>query len=253
MELERFGPAGRTIVIEEWIKGQELSVMVLTDGRTIMPLEPVQDHKQALDGDRGPNTGGMGAISPPAFVNARTVKQVENQVLVQMIHALNREGRRFSGILYAGLMITVSGPRVLEFNCRFGDPEAQVLMMRLKSDLVPLLMHTAKGTLDEMEAAEWDSRPAVCVVATAPGYPGEYVKGHRIAGLMTVAAGPELAVFHGGTTKRGSDYFTSGGRVLSVTALGADMKSARATAYAAMEKIQFPGMHYRKDIGARIA
>jgi phosphoribosylamine--glycine ligase len=251
MELERFGEAGRTVVIEEWVKGNELSALVLTDGQTIIPLETAQDYKAVKDNNQGPNTGGMGAISPPPWVNQRTLKQVESHVLIQMIHALNREGRRFQGILYAGLMITASGPRVLEFNARFGDPETQALLPRLKSDLVPLLLHAAKGTLEQVQPPVWDPRPAVCVVAASGGYPGDYTKGHRIGGLMMVEQGPDLHVFHSGTTRKGSDFFTAGGRVLSVVALGDDLRHARARAYEAIAKIEFAGMHYRRDIGQK--
>jgi phosphoribosylamine--glycine ligase len=252
MEFGRFGAAGRTVVVEEFLDGPELSVIALTDGRTIVPLEPARDHKAVFDGGKGPNTGGMGAFSPVPGLGARTQRQIDNQILLPAIHGLNREGRAFRGFLYAGLMLTPAGPRVLEFNCRLGDPETQPLLMRLRSDLVPLLVHTADATLDQLDAPEWDPRPAVCVVAASGGYPGEYRKGLPIHGLDSVANGPELQVFHAGTQRRGGDVLTAGGRVLSVCALGADLDAARQQAYSALERIDFQGMHYRRDIGLRV-
>ena len=251
MEQRRFGDAGRTVVIEEFLEGEELSVIALTDGRTIAPLEPARDHKKVFDADQGPNTGGMGAYSPVPATGARTLKQIDNQVLLPAIHGLNREGRTFRGFLYAGLMMTASGPRVLEFNCRLGDPETQPLLMRLRGDVVPLLMHAADGTLERCDAPVFDPRPAVCVVAASGGYPGDFKKDLPILGLERVATGPELQVFHSGTRRRGGDIVTNGGRVLSVTALGKDLNEARQSAYAAMSQLEFRGMHYRKDIAQR--
>ena len=193
----------------------------------------------------------MGAYSPVEDVTTRSLRQVENQVMIPAIHGLNREQRHFRGFLYAGLMLGAAGPRVLEFNCRLGDPETQPLLMRLKSDLLPLLMHTADGTLDQLSAPEWDPRPAVCVMACSAGYPGEYRKGLPIHGLDTVETGPDLQVFHSGTQRRGSDVVTAGGRVLSVSALGDTLEAARERAYAALGQIEFQGMHFRADIGAR--
>jgi phosphoribosylamine--glycine ligase len=251
MELRRFGDAGRTIVLEELLEGAELSVIALTDGRTIVPLEPARDHKALQDGDQGPNTGGMGAYSPARDVGARLMRQIENQVLLPAVHGLNREDRMFRGFLYAGLMMTAAGPRVLEFNCRLGDPEAQPLLLRLQSDLVPFLLHVADGTLDKMEAPKWDPRPAVCVVACSAGYPGEYRKDLPIFGLDKVRGAPDLQVFHSGTRRRGGDVVTAGGRVLSVCALGASPEEARERVYAELGKIEFQGMHYRRDIAQR--
>lgn len=248
MEQGTFGAAGSTVVIEEFVEGRELSVMTLTDGATIASFEPARDHKAVHDGDQGPNTGGMGAYSPVPDITPRMLRQVENQVLIPAIHGMNRENRAFRGFLYAGLMLNASGPRVLEFNCRLGDPETQPLMMRLRSDLVPLLLHTARGTLDQLAAPEWDSRAAVCVMACSGGYPGEYRKGLPIHGLDAVATGPDLQVFHSGTQRRGADTVTAGGRVLSVCALGATLEDARQRAYAELQKIEFQGMHYRRDI-----
>jgi phosphoribosylamine---glycine ligase len=187
-------------------------------------------------------------------VQARTMNQIENQIVFPTIHAMNREGRRYQGFLYAGLMLTTQGPRVLEYNCRLGDPETQPLLMRLQSDLVPLLLATVEGKLDQQEAPVWDPRVAVCVVACSGGYPGDFKKGVPIYGLDKVACGADLQVFHSGTQRRGGDdVTTAGGRVLAVTALGADAAAARARAYAALQQIEFVGMHYRKDIGGRSA
>ena len=249
MEQNAFGEAGETIVIEEVLEGVELSVMTLTDGATMTVFEPARDHKAVSDGGEGPNTGGMGAYSPVADVVDRTLQQVENQVLIPAIHGLNREDRHFRGFLYAGLMMGAAGPRVMEFNCRLGDPETQPLMMRLQSDLLPLLMHTADGTLDQMTAPVWDSRPAVCVMACSGGYPGDYRKGLPIHGLDQIEASPDVQVFHSGTERRGDDVVTAGGRVLSVCALGDNVEEARERAYTELKKIEFQGMHYRSDIG----
>jgi phosphoribosylamine--glycine ligase len=250
MEQRRFGDSGGTVVLEETLAGPELSVIALTDGRTLIPLEPARDHKAVHDGDQGPNTGGMGAYSPVPNVGVRTLRQIENHVLIPAVHGLNLEGRPFRGFLYAGLMLTQVGPRVLEFNARLGDPETQPLLMRLRSDLVPYLVHTMDGSLDRLEAPEWDPRPAVCVMAVSGGYPGSYGKGLPIHGLDRVAAADDCQVFHSGTARRGGDVVTAGGRVLSVTALGATLAEARGRAYTALGKIEFQGMHYRKDIGA---
>jgi phosphoribosylamine--glycine ligase len=250
MEQHRFGEAGATIVLEEMLTGPELSLIALTDGRTIVPLEPARDHKAVFDGEQGPNTGGMGAFSPVPSVGARALRQVENQVLIPAVHGLNLEGRTFRGFLYAGLMLTTAGPRVLEFNARLGDPETQPLLLRLRSDLVPYLLATLDGTLDTMQAPTWDARHAVCVMAVSGGYPGAYSKGVPIHGLSRVHTGDDLAVFHSGTARRGSDLVTAGGRVVSVTALGGTVADARTRAYAELAKIEFQGMHYRKDIAA---
>jgi len=250
LEQNRFGSAGRTVVIEELIEGDELSVMTLTDGRTIVPFEPARDHKAVFDGDTGPNTGGMGAYSPVPDVGERTLRQIERQVLIPAVHALNRESRPFSGFLYGGLMMSVAGPRVLEFNCRLGDPETQPLLMRLRSDLVPYLRHAADGTLEQLDAPRWDPRAAVCVMAASGGYPGEYTKDVPIHGLERVETGPDLQVFHSGTRRRGGDLLTAGGRVLSVCALGRDLADASQRAYAALDRIEFSGKHCRRDIGA---
>jgi phosphoribosylamine--glycine ligase len=251
LEKRRFGDAGDKVVFEEFLEGSEVSLITLTDGRTIVPLEPARDHKAVHDGDKGPNTGGMGAITPVSIL-PRIAAQVESQIVFPTVHALNRENRRYQGFLYAGLMMTPQGPRVLEYNCRLGDPETQPLLMRLKSDLLPLLLATAEGKLEAQEPPVWDKRVAVCVVACSAGYPGDTKKGAPIFGLDRVATGPDLQVFHAGTSQRaGGDLLTAGGRVLAVTALGADAAAARALAYDALKKIEFVGMHYRSDIGLR--
>lgn len=253
LESGSFGTAGEQIVIEEFLEGEEVSMLALCDGRTIVPLESAKDHKRSLEGDKGPNTGGMGAISPAPAANPRTVKHVESQVLVQTIHAMVQERRPYRGILYAGLMVTSLGPRVLEFNARFGDPEAQPLLMRLESDLVPFLVAAADGKLDTLESGPaWDPRPAACVVAVSGGYPGEYTTGHVIRGLDEVEESDELVVFHSGTKLRpDGSVVTAGGRVLSVTAKAKTLRLALDRCYAALDKISFSGMRIRTDIGKR--
>jgi phosphoribosylamine--glycine ligase len=251
MEERVHGEAGESVVVEEFLAGEEVSVLALTDGQTILPFEPAQDHKRLLDGDRGPNTGGMGAVSPIPSLSSRTLHQIESDVLVPAIHALNREGRRYRGVLYAGLMLTERGPRVLEFNCRLGDPEAQVLLPRLEDDFAELCLRTVEGDLESHGGLRWDPRAAICVVAAARGYPAKVEAGASIRGLDAVAAGEDLKVFHAGTARRGGEIVTAGGRVLGVTALGATISSARSRAYAALEKISFEGMQFRSDIGER--
>ena len=251
LERRRFGEAGGKVVFEEYLEGSEVSVITLTDGRTLVPFEPARDHKAVFDGDKGPNTGGMGVVTPVPIL-PRLAAQVESQIVFPTIHAMNRENRRYHGFLYAGLMLTAQGPRVLEYNCRLGDPETQPLLMRLQSDLLPLLLAATEGKLEEQQAPVWDPRVAVCVVACSAGYPGDFKKGVPIFGVDRVTTGPDLQVFHAGTAQRpGGDLTTAGGRVLAVTALGTDVAAARARAYAALQQIEFTGMHYRRDIGLR--
>mgnify|MGYP001165350785 CR=1 FL=1 len=246
----RHGDAGRTILIEEFLEGPEASVFAMTDGRTIIPLESCQDHKQLLDGGHGPNTGGMGAISPNPLISERARELIERQILLPTVHGMNHEGRRFRGILFAGLKLTPAGPKVLEYNVRFGDPECQILMMRLQSDLLPLLMGSAQGELEEQDAPRWDERPAVTVVLASGGYPESYPKGLPITGLESLEQTPDLQVFHAGTSlSEEGDLQTSGGRVLAVTALGDTLSEARDRAYEAAEKIHFEGKTLRTDIG----
>ncbi|HHI80398.1 MAG TPA: phosphoribosylamine--glycine ligase [Planctomycetes bacterium] len=253
MDTNMYGEAGHKVVFEQFLEGEECSMLAFTDGDTIVPLESAMDHKARFEEDKGPNTGGMGAISPAPAANPRTIKQVESHVLVQTIHGMAQEGRKYRGVLYAGLMVTPLGPRVLEFNARFGDPETQVLMVRMKSDLLPFLIASAKGKLAELGAGpEWDPRPAATVVAVSGGYPGPYEKGKRIEGLESLEGETDLKIFHSGTVRDPEGgLWTSGGRVLSVTALGSNMDQALSRCYAALDKIHFEGMGYRTDIGRR--
>jgi phosphoribosylamine--glycine ligase len=254
MVREEFGrAAGRQVVIEKRMAGQELSVLSLVSGRAIVPLAPTQDHKPAFDNDEGPNTGGMGAYCPAPLGTPELMQEVEQQVLVPSVHALKRSRRPFRGVLYAGLMVTNQGPRVLEFNCRFGDPETQPLLMRLKTDLVGLLEAVVEGNLEEFseEHLQWDPRPAVCVVMASQGYPGPYAKGKVITGLAEVAAMPDVKVFHAGTSMENGLVVTDGGRVLGVTALGDTLAAAKQRAYQAVGRIHFQGAFYRRDIGDR--
>ncbi len=243
-----FGDAGREIIFEERLDGQEASVLAITDGRTIVTLTPAQDHKPAYDGDQGPNTGGMGAYCPTPLVDENMLAWIEEHVLVPTVHALKRSRRPFSGMLYAGLMITHQGPKVLEYNVRFGDPECQPLLMRLRSDLVDILEATVDQRLDELAPLEWDPRPAVCVVMAAEGYPGKYETGQPIRGLEQAAALPDVKVFHAGTRLVDGQVLTSGGRVVGVTALGNSIPAAKLQAYTAVKCIRWPGAWCRKDI-----
>lgn len=248
MRAREFGKAGERVIIEERLDGQEVSILALVDGNTILPLETSQDHKAAYDDDKGPNTGGMGAYSPAPIVTPELMMQIESQILVPTIHAMKRSKRAFKGVLYAGLMITNQGPKVLEYNVRFGDPECQPLLMRLKTDLAQVLMAAAEGKLDQLEPLEWDPRPAVCVVMAAAGYPGDYEKGSAIRGLDDADRQPDAKVFHAGTQLRGDEVVTDGGRVLGVTALGDDIVNAKLKAYQAVKCIRWDGGWCRKDI-----
>ncbi len=246
-----FGDAGKQFILEHRLSGPEVSVLAITDGKTLLTLPPAQDHKRALDGDRGPNTGGMGAYSPAPILDTDAQAWIEEQILVPTVHAMKRQRSPFRGILYAGIMMTNAGPRVLEYNVRFGDPECQTLLMRLKSDLVDILELTAEGRLGELQSIEWDARAAVCVVMAAEGYPGPYRQGQVIRGLDAAAALPDVKVFHAGTELRGADTLTSGGRVLSVTALGDSVPLAKGNAYRAVRAIRWDGAWCRKDIADR--
>jgi phosphoribosylamine--glycine ligase len=243
-----FGEAGNRLVIEERLHGQEASVLAVTDSRTIVTLQPAQDHKPAHDGDTGPNTGGMGAYCPAPLVDDQMLHWIEQHVLVPTVHAMRRARRAFSGVLYAGLMITNQGPKVLEYNARFGDPECQPLLMRLKTDLVDLLEAAVDGRLDQIEPLDWDPRPAVCVVMASEGYPGSYTKGHPIRGLEDAQELPDTKVFHAGTATADGRVVTAGGRVLGVTALGTNIAHAKLGAYRAVKCIRWPGAWCRKDI-----
>lgn len=244
-----FGDAGDRIVIEERLDGQEVSVLAITDGRTILPLPPAQDHKPAHDGDTGPNTGGMGAYCPTPIIEEKTLRWVEEHVLVPTVHAMKRSRQPFRGILYAGLMMTNQGPKVLEYNVRFGDPECQPLLMRLQSDLVEVMLATIDGRLEEIEPLRWDPRPAVCVVMASKGYPGDYDRGVPIRGLEEAGNLPDVKVFHAGTTTAADgQVVTNGGRVLGVTALGDTISAAKLQAYSAVKCIRWDGAWCRKDI-----
>ena len=247
-ESKEFGAAGSQLVIEERLVGQEASVLAITDGSTIVMLPAAQDHKPAHDGDKGPNTGGMGAYSPTPLVTDELMHSIEEKVLVPTVHQLKRMRRPFKGVLYAGLMITKQGLRVLEYNVRFGDPECQPLMMRLQSDLVDVLEATADGHLADAPPMKWDPRPAVCVVMASEGYPGKYTKGHVIRGLAEAATVTDAKVFHAGTQLRDGQVVTTGGRVLGVTALGSSISAAKLQAYTAVKCIRWDGAWCRKDI-----
>jgi len=245
----KMGAAGARVVIEEFLEGEEASFIVLADGRHVLPLATSQDHKRLLDGDRGPNTGGMGAYSPAPVVTPAVHAKVMREVIQPVIAGMEKDGIVYSGFLYAGLMITRDGRiGVLEFNCRMGDPETQPIILRLKSDLVALLEHAIAGTLDRAEA-EWDRRVALAVVLAAHGYPDDPRKGDVIHGLP--AAAEDCHVFHAGTALAGRDIVTSGGRVLAVTALGGNVSAAQRRAYEAVEQIRFDGMQFRRDIAHR--
>jgi len=249
MEEKTLGKAGVEVVIEEFLVGRELSVHVVTDGRTLLLLEPVQDYKQVGEEDTGPNTGGMGIFSPVSFVTQRLMRQIEQRILLPTLHALQVEEIDYRGTIFVGLMITEAGPRVLEYNCRFGDPETQAIVRRMRSDLVPYLLAAAEGKLEETDPAEWDGRSCVGVVAATEGYPGSYEKGHTITGLEEAAQIEECVVFHAGTRVGSDGVETSGGRVLCTTALGDDLNEARERSYAAYDSINWSGKFCRRDIG----
>lgn len=248
MRKKVHGGAGDRIVIEEMLQGPEVSILALVDKRSIYVLETSQDHKPVDDGDTGPMTGGMGAYSPTPVVTHAMLTQIERDILVPAVDGLVRDGIDYRGVLYAGLMMTTNGPKVLEFNCRFGDPETQPLMMRLKTDVFEVMMAVAEGRLDQI-TLEWDKRPALCVVATSKGYPGKYPTGVPITGIEKADALPDVKVFHAGTKMENGQLVTDGGRVLAVTAIGDTVAQAQQRAYKAMDLIHFDGMHYRKDIG----
>ena len=250
MVKKAYGESGNEVVIEQFLEGEEASILAFTDSRSIYAMESAQDHKRIFDGDQGPNTGGMGAYSPAPIITPAMQTQIEREVLVPTVHAMNTEECPYRGVLYAGLMITKEGPQVLEFNVRFGDPETQPILMRLKSDLLDVLQAVTKGELDKAKM-EWDTRPAVCVVMAAGGYPGHYDKGKEISGLDEAAKMKDVMVFHAGTTGKDGRVFTAGGRVLGVTALGKTVQDAQALAYEAAKVIHFDGAQYRTDIASR--
>ncbi|MCJ7545043.1 MAG: phosphoribosylamine--glycine ligase [Phycisphaerae bacterium] len=250
MERKVFGEAGNTVVIEELLAGPEATVLALCDGRNIYPLPPIQDHKPVGDGDTGPNTGGMGTYSPVPLVDDKAMDRIEREILVPIVDAMRRDFGRYEGVLYAGLMFTPAGPKVIEFNCRFGDPECQPLMMRFRSDLVEVLVATAQHRLDRM-TVEFDPRPAVCVVMASGGYPGSYAKGYEITGIDQAEALADVKVFHAGTALQDGTLVNSGGRVLGVTALGETLAEAQRRAYEAVAKIHWKDCFCRHDIAAK--
>ena len=242
-----FGSAGDKVIVEDKLIGEEASILAFVDGRNIYVMESSQDHKPIGDGDTGANTGGMGAYSPAPVVSEKTMDQIVREILVPVVDGMNRNGTPYKGVLYAGLMITGGGPRVLEFNVRFGDPETQPILMRLKSDLLEVCLAVCDGTLDRVNL-QWDHRPAVCVVMASWGYPGDYEKGKKITGLEEANGIKDVVVFHAGTAVKDKDLVTNGGRVLGVTALGDTIADAKERAYQAVEKIKFDGAYFRRDI-----
>ena len=245
-----FGDAGNKVVIEEMLTGQEATVLAFCDGKNIYTMEPLQDHKPIGDGDTGPNTGGMGAYSPVPIIDDQVMGRIEREILVPIVDAMRRDFGRYEGVLYAGLMFTPAGPKVVEFNCRFGDPECQPLMMRLKSDLVEAMVATAEHKLSDI-TLEWDPRAAVCVVMSSGGYPGSYKKGFEISGIEEADAMADVKVFHAGTALQDGKLVNSGGRALGVTALGATIAEAQKRAYEAVAKIHWQDCYYRRDIAAK--
>ncbi len=245
-----FGNAGSRVVVEEYLVGEEASYIAFTDGKTILPMASSQDHKPILDGDQGPNTGGMGAYSPAPVVTEEVHEKIIEKVLRPVIYGMGEEGRPYKGVLYAGLMIHEGHPKVLEFNARFGDPETQPVLMRMKGDIVPILEACMQGTLSRHKI-EWDTRASVCVVMASRGYPGDYEKGKVIEGLKEVSRMERVSVFHAGTTLKDGQILTNGGRVLGVTGLGEDIPRAIERAYQAVKKISWDGVYYRTDIGQK--
>lgn len=250
MEEKVFGKAGEKVVIEECLVGEEASIIAFTDGESIIPLASSQDHKRVFDNDQGPNTGGMGAYSPAPVVSDRLMEEIDLNVLNPFVSGMKQEGIIYKGVIYAGIMVTKQGPKVLEFNCRMGDPETQPILMRMKSDIVPILEAVVEGKLGH-KLIEWEEKAAVCVVMASGGYPGEYEKGIPITGIDKVDQLPNAFVFHAGTKLIDSNVATSGGRVLGVTALGDNIKFAIENAYRAVSLIKFKNMNYRKDIGKK--
>ncbi|MHB1132740.1 MAG: phosphoribosylamine--glycine ligase [Chloroflexota bacterium] len=248
MESKIFGAAGETVVVEECLRGPEVSALAFTDGETLVPMVPACDYKRVYDGDLGPNTGGMGSYSPPGFVDEALAGEIRRTILEPTVAALRSEGIPYQGVLYAGIMLTADGPKVLEYNARFGDPETQVILPRLRSDLVEILLETARGRLAAAPVA-WDEGAACGVVLAAGGYPGQYAKGLPITGLDELDDG--ILAFHAGTRLVEGKFVTNGGRVLALVGTGANVAAARARVYANVERVRFEGVQYRRDIGAR--
>jgi phosphoribosylamine--glycine ligase len=250
MTQKAFGKAGELVVIEECLKGEEASFMAFTDGKTVVPMASSQDHKRVFDGDKGPNTGGMGAYSPAPVVTKKLERQVMEKIMVPTVRAMEKEGRLFKGVLYAGIMVQNGEAKVLEFNARFGDPETQPIMMRLDTDLVDIIEAIIDGNLSKL-TVKWKAGSAVCVVMASGGYPGNYEKGREITGLDHASKRGDVMVFHAGTSLKNGAVVTDGGRVLGVTGLGPVVAAAIDSAYAGVREISFDGAHYRRDIGAR--
>lgn len=251
MEKKIFGEAGNKIIIEECLQGQEASILVITDSKELVALASAQDHKRVFDHDQGPNTGGMGVYSPASIVTPVILEEIMGKVIYRTMDGLVKEGIDYRGVLYAGIMLTKDGPKALEFNVRFGDPETESILPRLKSDLMEVMLATSEGNLSKIKSLQWDTRACVCVVCASGGYPGSYVKDKEISGLDQAAKLEDVVVFHAGTKKVGDKILTSGGRVLGVTGLGATIKEAISKTYQAVEKIKFEGMHFRRDIGEK--
>lgn len=251
MEERIFGDAGNRIVVEDFLEGEEVSILVLTDGKNILPLSPAQDYKAIFDGDEGPNTGGMGAYSPPLFIDDVLQEEICHKILKPTIKAFQTEGINYKGILYVGLIITDLGPKVLDFNIRLGDPETQVILPRLKNDLVDLIEMVVNDNLEEIKL-EWDKRSAVCVVLVSGGYPIDYKTGYLIEGLNVLNKYDNVLLFHAGTRKDGDDFYTAGGRVLGITVLGSGLIDAIDQVYECIDQISFEDMHYRTDIAYRV-
>ncbi len=245
-----FGEAGKKIIVEEWLRGQEASIIAITDGKTIIPLATSQDHKQVFDNDKGPNTGGMGAYSPAPIVNRGLLVEIEENILKKTLAGLKEMGINYKGVLYCGLMITPMGPMVLEYNCRLGDPETQAILPRMKNDLLEVIMAVVDEKLSDIKI-EWDDRSAVCVVLAAGGYPGKYEKGIEIQGLENSKGNQDSIILHAGTKLEGNKIVTSGGRVMGVVGLGKPLEEAIKITYDSIKQIKFDKMHYRKDIGAK--
>ncbi len=245
-----FGAAGEKVVVEEYLEGEEASFLAFTDGRTVLPMASSQDHKTVFDGDRGPNTGGMGAYSPAPVVTPEVHRRIMDEIMTPAVRGLALDGSPYRGVLYAGVMVTAAGPKVLEFNVRFGDPETQPIMARMDGDLLAVMEACADGRLEGL-GIRWKEEAAVCVVMASGGYPGDYAKGKVITGLAEAAGMKDLIVFHAGTARRGGNVVTDGGRVLGVTALGKTVGEAIAHAYRGVEAIRFDGAHYRRDIGRK--
>jgi phosphoribosylamine--glycine ligase len=250
MVKKEFGEAGGRVVIEECLFGEEASIIAITDGETIIPLATSQDHKRAFDNDKGPNTGGMGAYSPAPVVTPELLKRIDKEILQPTVSGLKKEKLPFKGVVYVGVMVTKDGPKVLEYNARFGDPETQAILPRMESDIVEVISAAVNGRLSETKI-KWKDKAAVCVVMASGGYPGSYEKGKEISGLDKASALLDTVVFHAGTKSADGRILTSGGRVLGVTALGQSIKSAIENSYKAVKLISFDGAHYRSDIGRR--